>query len=328
MLSLLLIQDARMGARAFSPSVLLRPGLVRTSISRRSCSTSAGLLNAKSSTATEPSTAATESLDGERFVVFNRFNTRGGSAPAAFEKRWANRKSSLAKMEGFRFFTLLRRCEKVGGVEKEYEEGTPDYMSMTVWEDKETFNKWRKGPAFKDAHGGGTVMGVLDAVWGVITELKGMPLTAAWDGLSLISVPSKGSALIEIGERNEAGMPVADGQSLLPAECFVSMNRMTVAAGNAAALEKHWDERESSLSENPGFVGFTFMRKRGDNKKTKKSLPDDVFDYSTLTVWASKAHFEAWRAKHFAEKDKKQGGGASETSLRASPAPSTGRVLR
>lgn len=51
---------------------------------------------------------------------------------AAFEQRWAERKSSLAKLDGFRFFTLLRRVDKVGERTIEYPADTPDYMSMTV----------------------------------------------------------------------------------------------------------------------------------------------------------------------------------------------------
>ena len=45
-------------------------------------------------------------------------------------------------------------------------------MHRQVWENKDNFNAWRKGPAFKEAHGGGTVGGVFDAILGVITELK------------------------------------------------------------------------------------------------------------------------------------------------------------
>ena len=41
-------------------------------------------------------------------VASNRFKTRGGKAAAKFEARWANRKSRLAELEGFRYFSLFR----------------------------------------------------------------------------------------------------------------------------------------------------------------------------------------------------------------------------
>ena len=43
-----------------------------------------------------------------RYVASNRFKTRGGKAAAKFEARWANRKSRLAELEGFRYFSLFR----------------------------------------------------------------------------------------------------------------------------------------------------------------------------------------------------------------------------
>ncbi len=60
----------------------------------------------------EAQTLKYSELPTERYVVFNRFQTRGGAGPK-FEKRWAERKSSLATTDGFRFFTLLRRVDDV-----------------------------------------------------------------------------------------------------------------------------------------------------------------------------------------------------------------------
>lgn len=98
-----------------------------------------------------------------------------------FEKRWADRKSSLKTLEGFRFFQLLRRDSFSGSIK--YEEGEPDYMSMTVWETKKNFNSWRTGYAFKEAHGGGTIGGFLSAIVGSAMVLKGPPAPAMWDAL-------------------------------------------------------------------------------------------------------------------------------------------------
>ena len=53
-------------------------------------------------------------LQGERYVASNRFRLQAGKGPT-FEKRWAERKSRLANLDGFRFFTLMRRVEGMGG---------------------------------------------------------------------------------------------------------------------------------------------------------------------------------------------------------------------
>ena len=55
----------------------------------------------------------TESLRAERYIATNRFNVRPNKGPK-FEKRWADRKSRLAKLDGFRFFTLLKRVSLFG----------------------------------------------------------------------------------------------------------------------------------------------------------------------------------------------------------------------
>ena len=105
-------------------------------------------------------------LPRERYIVFNRFQAREGAGPK-FEKRWADRKSGLAKMDGFRFFTLLRRADDIKSTDGKlttYPEGTPNYMSMTIWETKETFTSWRTSYAFKEAHGGGSIGGFLSAL--------------------------------------------------------------------------------------------------------------------------------------------------------------------
>lgn len=102
----------------------------------------------------------------------------------AFEKRWADRKSRLAELDGFQFFALLRRVDTKEGEEvwrpasmlhhkfvlRKLREMMClhclqvdfNYMSMTLWADKKSFNAWRTGEAFKEAHGGGTLFGFVD----------------------------------------------------------------------------------------------------------------------------------------------------------------------
>lgn len=109
-----------------------------------------------------------------------------------------------------------------------------------MWENKDNFVAWRKGPAFREAHGGGTIGGVLSAIYGVITELKRMPKTGAWEGLMPLTLPKEATSLVLKGRREDTGMADADGESVLPAECFVAMNRMTCAPGKGPDLEKYW----------------------------------------------------------------------------------------
>ena len=91
-------------------------------------------------------------LSRQRYVATNRFRVRKGQR-ARFEKRWATRKSRLATLDGFRFFTLLKRVATEGFDKdaSDYENG--NYVSFTIWQGKDDFDAWRTGDAFKEAHG-------------------------------------------------------------------------------------------------------------------------------------------------------------------------------
>ena len=122
-------------------------------------------------------------------VASNRFKTRGGKAAAKFEARWANRKSRLAELEGFRYFSLFREvpvedvvgprgAAAMGGDPPQY-----NYMSFTIWNEKKDFNAWRKGDAFKEAHGGTSIGAFLKAMVSSLKVLKGPPSPIFFDGL-------------------------------------------------------------------------------------------------------------------------------------------------
>jgi heme-degrading monooxygenase HmoA len=66
---------------------------------------------------------------------------------------------------------------------------------------------------------------------------------------------------------------------------YIAMNRFEVAKENTAAFEAMWQNRESYLDEMQGFVSFNLLR--GPEK-------DGQLLYSSHTVWATKADFEAW----------------------------------
>ena len=137
-------------------------------------------------------TVSDDQLKRERYVASNRFRVQEGKGPA-FEKRWAERPSRLAKLPGFRYFTLMRRVEPPSDVATTgYDEDEANYVSFTIWETKDGFDGWRKGDAFKEAHGGGTIFGFMSMLVSSLMILKGGPKPAFYDGLlSLSAAPTE-----------------------------------------------------------------------------------------------------------------------------------------
>jgi heme-degrading monooxygenase HmoA len=66
---------------------------------------------------------------------------------------------------------------------------------------------------------------------------------------------------------------------------FIAMNRFKVKKGSETAFEQLWQSRESYLDRMQGFVEFHLL---------KGPEAEDHTLYSSHTVWASKADFEAW----------------------------------
>jgi heme-degrading monooxygenase HmoA len=86
------------------------------------------------------------------YVVMNRFQIVAGRE-ADFENSWKMRESFLQNFEGFRSFALLRN--QAAG------DGTVEYISHTIWANREAFEKWRQSQEFNRAHGGPSMMGVV-----------------------------------------------------------------------------------------------------------------------------------------------------------------------
>lgn len=82
-------------------------------------------------------------------------------------------------------------------------------------------------------------------------------------------------------------------------ECFVAMNRFAVKAGCEVDFERRWAERESKLPAQPGFLGFSLLRKRkdleGGSAPPSPPNPEDVYNYSTCTIWTSFKQWSHWR---------------------------------
>jgi len=72
---------------------------------------------------------------------------------------------------------------------------------------------------------------------------------------------------------------------------FIAMNRFEIAPGFEEGFEKVWRERDSYLSEVPGFRHFALLR--GPTR-------EDHTLYASHTVWESRAAFVAWtESDHF-----------------------------
>lgn len=256
----------------------------------------------RAATLDEVPTTSKDLLPRERYVASNRFKTRGGKAAAKFEKRWANRKSSLAELEGFRYFSLFRQVpveEVVGPRGAAAMGGDPpqyNYMSFTIWNEKKDFNSWRKGSAFREAHGGTSIGAFLKTMVGSLKVLKGPPSPIFFDGLLHLAAPPQQKGAVEGGWR----VVEADGKNLLEAENFVAANRFTVRPGAEAQFEARWAKRDSNLAALPGFKSFTMLRRDAKNRahNEKAGAPDkfgDDFNYMSFTVWADKEAFMGWR---------------------------------
>ena len=235
-------------------------------------------------------------LDRARYVASNRFRVQEGKG-AAFEKRWAERPSRLAKLDGFRYFTLMRRVEAPEETGVAYAADEPNYVSFTIWDDKDGFDAWRKGDAFKEAHGGGTIFGFMSMLVSSLRILKGGPKPAFYDGLLPLSSAPTEKSLKWQAEDGWRKIP-ADGKNPIDADVFVAMNRFKVLPGKEAAFEKQWAERESELQQMPGFTTFLMLRRDAVS-------PDDGYNYSTYTAWEDRASFDNWRKtkKHNTARD-------------------------
>lgn len=219
-----------------------------------------------------------DSLKAERYLASNRFNVKK-NAMARFEKRWAERKSRLATLPGFRFFSLFKRTTLPGMPESDE---PINYISFTIWDNKEHFEVWRKGDAFKEAHGGG----LTDFVKLLNTALfivNGSPKPAFYDAL-LVQQGEKLTFATDNGWRSVK----ADGENLLAPEIFMAQNRFKVLPEKRVDFEQTWANRESKLQEVPGFVGFSLFRRDADKA-------DDGFNYISSSIWKSAQDFNNWR---------------------------------
>ena len=84
------------------------------------------------------------------------------------------------------------------------------------------------------------------------------------------------------------------------------MNRFQVVKDRAEDFELVWKERETHLSEVPGFVEFHLLR--GPEH-------DDYTLYASHTVWRSKRAFEDWKQSEAFRKAHQGAGGHRDIYL-------------
>jgi len=254
----------------------------------------------------------------ERYVATNQFSVRPG-AEAKFEARWANRKSRLAELDGFRYFQLMRRVK--------LDDAQPDYdddfgcVSFTIWETKDDFDAWRKGDAFKEAHGGTSIGAFLSAMLSSLRVLKGPPRPVFYDGILHLSTKPDSVPETQGGWR----VVEADGVNQLPTEAFVACNRFSVLPGMESAFEERWAQRDSQLKDLPGFVSFTMLRRDFGNKGHggDNNGPEDApWNYMSTTVWKDRASFDNWRSsQQFKNAHGQKQGPGGDAGVEGAPKP-------
>jgi len=226
-----------------------------------------------------------------RYIAMNRFQVRDGAEPQ-FEQRWATRQSSLLELDGFRWFALFRRIA-APGESSDYPDDY-NYVSFTIWETKKNFNSWRKGPAFKEAHGGGNIFGFFSMIINGFMTSKGPPSPAFWKSLSVEKTAQAKERLIS----GPGGRPDADGIQKLDTEVSALMLRFAVPEGDEAKFEQTWmDERAKTFVKLKNEPGFRF----GQLVRRDKTADDQV-TYMAITMWDDMAHMEKWRNSKTAAK--------------------------
>ena len=68
---------------------------------------------------------------------------------------------------------------------------------------------------------------------------------------------------------------------------YIAMNRFKVSTGSEAEFEDVWRNRDSSLSQVPGFVEFRLLR-------GKVNAEEGYTLFSSHTLWASEEAFPNW----------------------------------
>lgn len=258
----------------------------------------------------------------DRYVATNRFTIRKGKE-AKFEQRWATRKSRLATLEGFKYFHLMRRVKLSNDDSKDKEEDiSNNYVSFTVWSDKKHFTSWRKGEAFKEAHGGTSIGAFVSTLLNSALLLKEPPRPAFYDGI--LTQSTKPTSIPPTTPDGWRAAVESNGIDLLPAECFVACNQFYIPDENREAFEKRWAERNSKLNEYDGFQAFTMLRRdRSQKGHGTVEMKDTEPTYVSTTIWRDRDSFNAWRTSQSFKDVHQQQAGSSQPSSESTASQSS-----
>lgn len=235
-----------------------------------------------------------KSLLPDRYLATNRFKVRPNQE-AKFEKRWADRKSRLSQLEGFRLFSLFRQIESQAEIFKlspliaveKNEKDSFNYISFTIWKNKENFNSWRTGEAFKEAHGGGSIIDFMKLIGTALFIIDGSPKPAFYDCLRYqTSTNPATSSLVSPYVSAEGWRSLeADGNSVLNPEVFLS--QFTYKVTNPNDFEQEITMEMSSViksSEAQGLLVSTVLRRDADKA-------DDDYNYILNMIWTNKESY-------------------------------------
>jgi len=218
----------------------------------------------------------------ERYIASNRFKCRDGKGPK-FEKRWADRTSRLSKLDGFRFFTLLKRIEAYG---VKYDDDI-NYISYTIWENKSNFDAWRTGEAFKEAHGGGGIMDFIKLLSTALFILNGGPKPAFYDGLFLESSKLPSMSAKSLGFEGDNGWRSieADGENFINPDLFVFIKKFNVL--NPVEFEKSYSKKKRFEQDFEGLLGTLLQRRDADKA-------DDGFNFQSVFFFKDANSYEKY----------------------------------
>ena len=222
-------------------------------------------------------------LQRERYIASNRFKCREGKGPK-FEKRWADRTSRLSQLDGFRFFTLLKRVECYG---VKYDNDDANYVSYTIWEKKDNFDAWKNGEAFKEAHGGGGIMDFMKLLSTALFILNGGPKPAFYDGLLLEASKLSSMSSSSLGFEGDNGWRsiAADGENFINPDLFVVSKKYSVK--QPVDFEQAYSKKQRGAQDFEGLLGALLQRRDADKS-------DDGFNYISTFFFKNKEAYEKY----------------------------------
>ncbi|CEM27836.1 unnamed protein product [Vitrella brassicaformis CCMP3155] len=225
--------------------------------------------------AAEPVAAAAMAVDGSllpSFVACTSFPVMKG-CEAAFEQRWleAEERAPIASIKDFagfiQFFLLKGQYDEVNDA--------TEYVSMSVWRDREAFEAFPKSDYFKLRH-------AADSSLPPSTHAAG-PSVSIYE--AVLYEPRAGMTIEQLKEG-----------------AFIATNRFAVAAGSQDAFETRWRTRDRNLPSFPAFRKFMLLRRVPlppdmgvpSNSPHPACIQPDVTHIS-FTEWQSEAGFDEWR---------------------------------